>query len=139
MGARVDLHLRQSDGTVLATAALLNGGFEAETPHVLLPRRAYAHLFREEPVGSRVDEVQTAGGASSVMTLPDAISAWVDAGDRSSSVVSVHVLVSDAETEVLVSDTAIDALGIEITSHGRGLWRFADDQKTRTSVPPQLW
>ena len=139
MGARVDLHLRQGDGTILATAALLNGGFEAETPHVLLPRRAYTHLFPREPSGSRVDEVQTAGGTSSVVTLSDSIEAWVDAGDRSSSVISVHVLVSDAETEVLVSDTAIDALGIEITSHGRGIWRFAGELMTRSSVPAQLW
>jgi hypothetical protein len=124
---------------VLASAALLNGGFEAEVPHVLLPRRAYAHLFSKEPAGSHIDQVQTAGGAASVVTLSEAIEAWVDGGDRSSPIVPVLVLVSDAETEVLVSDTAIDAFGIEITSHGRGLWRFAGDARTRSSVPPQLW
>jgi hypothetical protein len=139
VGARVDLHLRQADGTVLAAAALLNGGFEAESPHVLLPRRAYTHLFSREPEGAHADEVQTAGGTSSVIALPDSIEAWVDGGDRSSPVIAVHVIVSDAETEVLVSDTAIDALGIEITSHGRGLWRFAGEHVTRPSVPPQLW
>jgi hypothetical protein len=65
--------------------------------------------------------------------------AWVDAGDRSGPTVLVNILVSDAETEVLVSDTAIDAFNIEIRSHGRGLWRFAGEERDRPSVPPQLW
>jgi len=139
VGARVDLHLRRPDGTVLATAALLNGGFEAESPHVLLPRRAYAHLYSTEPAGTRADEVQTAGGASAVLVLADPVDAWVDAGDRAGPVAPVHVIVSDAETEVLVSDAAIDALGIEIKSHGRGVWRFAGEERERPSVPKQLW
>jgi hypothetical protein len=139
VAARVDLHLRRSDGTTLATAALLNGGFEAETPHVLLPRRAYAHLFEHDPAGTRGDDVQTAGGRSEVLVLPDPLEAWVDAGDRSGPTVLVSILVSEAETEVLVSDTAIDAFTIEIHSHGRGLWRFAGEAQDRPSVPPQLW
>jgi hypothetical protein len=139
MAARVDLHLRRADGVTLATAAILNGGFEADAPHVLLPRRAYAHLFAENPAGTHSDDVQTAGGRSEVLVLPDPVEAWVDAGDRSGPTVLVNILVSDAETEVLVSDTAIDAFTIEIRSHGRGLWRFAGEERDRPSVPPQLW
>lgn len=56
-----------------------------------------------------------------------------------STVVSIRVIVSDMETEVLVSDTAIDAFGIEIRSHGRGIWHFSDEERLRDSVPPQLW
>ena len=135
----MSLHLRRSDGTTLATAALLNGGFEAETPHVLLPRRAYAQLFAQDPAGAHGDDVQTAGGRSEVLVLPDPIEAWVDAGDRTGPTVLVRVLVSTAETEALVSDTAIDAFTIEIHSHGRGLWRFAGEGHDRASVPPQIW
>ena len=139
MGARVDLHLRQPNGTVLSTTALLNGGFEAADPHVLLPRRAYQHLFPQDPVGVYEEQVQTAGGTDTVAVVPGAVEAWVHGGDRSSVVVGVKVLVSDAESEVLVSDTAIDAFGIEIKSHGQGLWRFNDEERVRPSVPHQLW
>ena len=124
---------------MLATAALLNGGFEAADPHVLLPRRAFAHLYAHEPAGAATNEVQTAGGASDVLVLPDPIDAWVDAGDRSGPVASVRILVSDVETEALISDTAIDALGLEIKSHGRGIWRFIGEDRERQSVLPQLW
>jgi len=139
VGARVDLHLRTPSGGTLATAALLNGGFEAAEPHVLLPRRAFAHLYVHEPAGVATSEVQTAGGPSDVLVVPDPIDAWVDGGDRSGPVAAVRILVSDAETEALVSDTAIDALGLEIKSHGRGIWRFAGEDHDRQSVPPQLW
>ncbi|HEY3234598.1 MAG TPA: hypothetical protein VGJ84_07765 [Polyangiaceae bacterium] len=139
MGARVDLHLKRPGGAHLATAALLNGGFEADAPHVLLPRRAYTHLFPDAPSGAHPDSVQTAGGASPVLVLPDPVEACVDAGDRMGPVAVVHVIVSEFESEVLVSDTAIDALGLEIKSHGRGLWRFVGEERVRPSVPPQLW
>jgi hypothetical protein len=118
---------------------VLNGGFESPSPHVLLPRRAYAHLFDRDPAGAHGDDVQTAGGRSEVLVLPDPIEAWVDGGDRTGPKILVHVLVSDAETEVLVSDPAIDAFAIEIRSFGGGLWRFAGETKDRPSVPPQLW
>jgi hypothetical protein len=74
-----------------------------------------------------------------VLVLPDPIEAWIDGGDRQGPKIAVKIIVSDAETEVLVSDTAIDALGVEIQSHGRGLWRFAGESESRPSVPPQLW
>jgi hypothetical protein len=49
------------------------------------------------------------------------------------------VLISSEETEVLASDTAIDAFGVEILSHGKGTWRFARERRPRESVSRREW
>jgi len=43
------------------------------------------------------------------------------------------------EREVLLSDRAIEALGIVIESPGRGIWRFKDERELHESVEPQYW
>lgn len=49
------------------------------------------------------------------------------------------VTISEVEREVLLSDRAIEGLGIVIESPGRGLWRFKDEAELRESIEPQYW
>ena len=61
------------------------------------------------------------------------------ATDREGRGVDFRVFVSDADSDVLVSDGGIDALGIRIESFVPGRWRFADETHIRNTEAPQYW
>lgn len=138
MGARVTLELK-AGRKMLCVTALLNGGFESEEPCVLLPRAAALALYRRIPANAAREGIQTAGGASNVIVLPSPLKARVLVPSRKGPSARLSVLISSEETEVLASDTAIDALGVEILSHGKGIWRFSHERVRRESVPRAEW
>ncbi|GIW72688.1 MAG: hypothetical protein KatS3mg102_2230 [Planctomycetota bacterium] len=139
MAAVVRVRLERNPSRAIETSAVLNGGFATERPTVLLPRRAALALFPDYPAGSRPLPALTAGGQTTLRELGEPLWVRVLAGDREGPAASCRVLVSEAEDEVLLSDYAIDALGVRIEQHGPGIWRFADEQRTRASVPAEPW
>lgn len=59
--------------------------------------------------------------------------------DREGRSVEFRAFVSEGDSEVLVSDGGIDALGIRIESFVPGRWRFADETHIRETEAPQYW
>ena len=139
MAVRVSLLLRRGSGESLTPSALLNSGFETDEPHLLLPRGAAEKLFPQFPAGTTAATIGTAGGDAEILVPSDRVFARIVTGDRESREVAVRVFISEEESEILVSDTAIDALDVEIKSPGKGLWRFAAEDQVRDSVAPQAW
>lgn len=69
----------------------------------------------------------------------ESVQGRVVAADREGEVVSFHALVSGSDSEVLVSDSGIDALGVRIESFVPGRWRFSDETSSRDTEVPQYW
>ncbi len=139
MGVRVNLLLRRTSGANLTASALLNSGFESDEPHIMLPRRAAERLYDQLPLETTAETIGTAGGDVEILAPSERILARVVIEERQGPEVSVRVFISDDEPEILISDMAIDALGVEIKSPGKGLWRFADEEEIRHSAAYQIW
>jgi len=140
MAVRVRLRVKSlRTGREVATSALVNSGYEAETPQLLVPRRLAAELgLWPPPEDAQLLEFGTAGGPTRVYLIPQSIEVSVDAGDRIVGPVRCDAVVSSTEYEALISDVLGDALGISIVSL-RGRWRFSDESVVRSSEPPQYW
>ena len=71
--------------------------------------------------------------------LADAIEIQSITEDKISKPIKCALVISELEREVLLSDTAISKLEIVIEDAGKGLWRFKNEAKIRTSVELQYW
>ena len=142
MGVRVRVEIRVG-GKSVYTSALLNSGFETDSPQIVVPARLLRrHGIAPEDLGhGRLVEYDTAGGPIAMHVYPGACEARVVAGDRASKWVKADIVVSPIEREVLASDALIEELGIVLLSPRRGYWRFADDphDKVRASAEPEYW
>ena len=138
MSVRVSVRFQNQRGEPHEAVCILNGGFETEEPCVLFPRAAAETVLtdptRGRPVGARV-----ASGEITLLLSEEGVTAQVTSAERDSPQTRCAVLVSDGGDEILISDTAIDALGVEIKSFGRGTWRFTGEDRLRQSDPPRIW
>ncbi|MBI4704943.1 MAG: hypothetical protein HY744_27880 [Deltaproteobacteria bacterium] len=139
MAARVPLLVTAPSGASLRCAAILNGGFESEEPAVLLPGSAAVQLYSSYPRGTGSASGDAATGEVELRILPWPVSACLSVPARTCPLVACTAAVSDGATEVLLSDSAIDALGLRVESFRLGCWRFADESLVRASEPPQIW
>jgi len=138
MAVRVKLRIKSSSREV-ASSALVNSGFEAETPQLLIPRSLAIKLGLWPPPPSAVLlEVGTAGGPVRNFLIPEAAEVTVEAGERSIGPIKCDIMVSNIEYEVLISDKLGGELGIVILDL-RGKWRFIDEDKERITEKPQYW
>jgi len=126
-------------GREVVTSALVNSGYEAETPQLLVPRRLAVELGLWPPPDEAVlVEVGTAGGPVRNYLVPRAAEVFVEAGDRAVGPVECDVMISNLEYEVLISDRLGGELGIVILDL-RGKWRFSDEDRVRETERPQYW
>jgi hypothetical protein len=143
MAVRVRLRLRsKTSQETIETSALVNSGFEAESPQLLIPTSLARQLsLYPPPPTSSVIEVGTAGGPVRVFLVREALQAWVVTGDREVGPKLVDVMISPTEEEVLISDVLAEEFGIVLLAIGSGKWRFIDDplDKVRYSEKPQYW
>jgi len=143
MAVRVRLRLRsKTSQETIETSALVNSGFEAESPQLLIPIPLARQLsLYPPPPTSSVIEVGTAGGPVRVFLVREALQAWVVTGDREVGPKFVDVMISPTEEEVLISDVLAEEFGIVLLAIGSGKWRFIDDplDKVRYSEKPQYW
>jgi len=143
MAVRVRLRLRsKTSQETIETSALVNSGFEAESPQLLIPIPLARQLsLYPPPPKSSVIEVGTAGGPVRVFLVREALQAWVVTGDREVGPKLVDVMISPTEEEVLISDVLAEEFGIVLLAIGSGKWRFIDDplDKVRYSEKPQYW
>lgn len=139
MAARVRIAFRGRGGRTLEAAALLNGGFESASPAVLLPASIATRLLSDPLSKARPATFSVAAGKATLFVVRERLKARVATADRRGPEAWLNVLVAQREEEVILSDTAIDALGVKIESFGKGLWRFARERRMRPSEPAQLW
>ena len=140
MAVRVRLRLTADSGNELISSAVLNGGFEIDRPHLLLPGTCAERLlgldFRTR---AHTEAMEAAGGIIDLLEPDDEIIGRVVTDVHEGRDVSFHILVSDADSEILVSDGGIDALGIRVESFVPGRWRFAEETTIRESAAPRHW
>ena len=141
MAVRVKLRLRR-EGTLRDVVALVNSGYEADTPQLMIP----VGLARElglwpPPLGAREETFDTAGGPLRVWVVRRAATAQVVAGDTSSREVVVDLVISPLADEPLISDVLAGELEIAVEDFARGLWRFRWEPKgrVRASERRQYW
>ena len=139
MAVRVRLRVTSRYGGEVPTPALVNSGFEAETPQLLLPRGLASILnLWPPPPEAQLIEVGTAGGPVRNYIVPRALQVWVETEDRRVGPIECDAMISLLEYEVLISDMLGGELGIVILDL-RGKWRFADEDKVRSTEPPRYW
>jgi len=143
MAVRIKLRLRaRASGETIEVSALINSGFETDSPQLLIPTGLARRLaLYPPPITSSIIEVGTAGGPSRVFLIREALEVWAITDDREVGPKLVDVLISPIEEEVLVNDKLTEELGIILLATGSGKWRFVDDpaDKVRHSEKPQYW
>jgi len=145
MPVRVKLRLKpllgSRAGHVLEAPALVNSGYEADAPEILLPLRLAEELGLWPPERLDIAHVHTPTGPGRLYLLGEALEVQVVVADRETRAVRAHVVVSEHEREVLLSDYLTSSLGIAIEDPREGLWRFRDEplDRLRRSEPPRFY
>lgn len=141
MVVRVRLRIVRED-IVVETSALVNSGYEAETPQLLIPIKLAQILGLWPPkTGFEETEYETAGGPLRVWVFPRACRVSVVVEDVTVPEVEADIVVSPIADEVLISDKMTSELQIALEDVGRGLWRFRWEPKDRVrrSEPAKYW
>lgn len=140
MAVRVRLRVRSLRASKeVITSALVNSGFEAETPQLLIPRKLAIELgLWPPPNDAYLIEVGTAGGPVRNYLVPNAAEVYVETNDRRVGPVRCDIMISNLEYEVLISDRLGGELGLVILDL-RGKWRFSDEDKVRETEASQYW
>ena len=141
MAVRVRVKI-ELEGKSVETIALVNSGFEADTPQILVPIKM---LLRSGIELSRLPgenvEYGTAGGLITMYVARRVCRVYVVEPDRTVGGVEADLVLSPMEREVLISDALGEELRIVLLNLKKGYWRFSDDppSKVRRSYPPQYW
>lgn len=141
MAVRVRLRIARGDRAV-ETSALVNSGYEAETPQLLVPVGLARELGLWPPgAGCEETEYETAGGPLRVWVFPRACRVSVVVEDVRAPEAVADIVVSPLADEVLISDRMTSELRISLEDVGRGLWRFTWEPKERVrrSEPARYW
>lgn len=132
MAVRLKLRIRAAEGRIVEAAALLNSGFEAPTPQLILPIGVARELGLWPPEGAVEVELETVGGPVRAWFYPRRAFVKAVASDAESREVLTDIVVAPTANEPLISDMLAEELEIAVEAFGRGLWRFRWEQKTRS-------
>ena len=122
MAVRVRLRLER-EGRVLEVVALVNSGYEADTPQLMIPVGLARILgLWPPPMDAREVVFETAGGPVRVWVVESAAIVKAVASDIESRGVNVDLVLSTHIDEPLISDILADKLGV--VKDFEGLWRF---------------
>jgi hypothetical protein len=114
------------------TSMILNTGYEAAGPRVLLPKSLAKKLGIK--LGGKIVEAKSSLGSGRLIDAGVKVLIETDYG-----VAEAEVRIPEAETELIANDALIEELGIEIIRAGEGVYRFSGDSTERKSVPPEFW
>lgn len=121
---RVRLRIKR-DSRVLELVALVNSGYEADTPQLMIPISIAEKLGLWPPPSSVREAVfETAGGPLRVWIIRNAAVAQVIAGNTVSKSVKVDIIISPLADEAIISDILAGELEIAIEDVAKGYWRF---------------
>jgi len=138
MAVRVKLLIKCGDRELITTA-LINSGFETDTPQLLLPITAAGRLGLSPPLGGIEETYDTAGGPTKVWVYPEKAKVKVLAGKATSKEVKTDIVVSPIEDEALISDMLAGELELVVEDFGKGLWRLSKEKELHQTEKPQLW
>lgn len=131
----VRLRLRITAGSkTIECVALLNSGYEAPSPQLLIPADLARDLGFWPPVDAYEVELETAGGVLRAWLYPRACRVKVVAPDVESREVEADIVVAPIASEPLISDALAEELEIAVESFGRGLWRFRWEPKEKARL-----
>jgi len=141
---RIKLRIRSllSASKEVTTVALVNSGFEADTPQLLIPLKLAQELsLHARLLEARIESYGTVGGPVRLYVLPSSVETWVDEEDARSPKVVCDAVISDTEYEVLISDYLAGMLGIMVEDFREGIWKLKADPPhvKRQTHPPQVW
>jgi hypothetical protein len=140
MAVRVRVRISAGDRS-LETIALVNTGYEAETPQILVPIPAAEALGAWPPQGAFESTYETAGGPLRTWVYPRACRVKIVAEGAATVEVEADLVVSPIADEVLINDKLTGKLEIVLEDAGQGLWRLKQEPQTRLrqSEPPKYW
>ncbi|MGY0287295.1 MAG: hypothetical protein ACUX7D_00810 [Candidatus Methanodesulfokora washburnensis] len=131
---RIEVRRRDLNEGVMLTA-LVNTGFTSEEPDILMPSNVAKTLgLWPQPDGSLSIIFTTAGGEVEGYEVPQSVFVRVLAEDRASKEVLANALINPLTEDVLISDALAEELGIQILYPRRGIWKFSDEERARSSV-----
>ncbi len=123
------MRLRVVRGDVVKeVVALVNSGYEADTPQLMIPIDLAKDLGLWPPSG-REAVFETAGGPIKVWIVRRGVKVRVLAGDASSKEVDADAVISPLADEALISDVLAGELEIAVEDFAKGLWRFRWEPK----------
>jgi hypothetical protein len=130
MAVRLKLKISVNQRSAEAVA-LLNSGYEAPTPQLLISIDLAVKLGLWPPQSVSEVTLETAGGPLRAWFYPRAAKVSVVAEDVESEEALVDIVVSSLAGEPLINDKLADELGIAVESFGKGLWRFTWEPKEK--------
>lgn len=131
MAVRLRLRVARG-GRARDIVALVNSGYEADTPQLMVPTSLARELgLWPPPEEAREAVFETAGGPLRVWVIPQAATVQVVASDASSREVTVDIVVSPLADEPLISDMLAGDLEIAVEDFAKGLWRFRWEPRER--------
>ncbi|HID90693.1 TPA: hypothetical protein EYP44_01885 [Candidatus Bathyarchaeota archaeon] len=147
MAIRVRVRLRaikgSSIGSEVETAALVNLGYEASAPDLVLPAKLAEGLGLWPPPREAVpaEGVAAGGQVVEVCYVTNCLEVELLTGDRTQGPIQANVAIAEREDEVLLSDFLSGVLRIAVEDPIEGLWRFRDEplSRLRRSEAPRYW
>jgi len=125
----------------LELTALLNSGYEAETPQLLVPIRVAELLGLWPPMGAIESTYETAGGPLRTWIYPRRCLIRLMVEEAETVEATADLVVSPIADEALINDKLISELQIVLEDAGKGFWRLRSEPSTklRPSEPPKYW
>ena len=140
MAVRVNVRVQVGRKSANAVA-IANSGYEAGKPELLVPL-----VFATQQLGLKFKSARpvsyTAAGGQPIRLFlvgKGMVSAVVY--DRRTKSVKTDIMASEEETELVMNNSLLEALGICLLKVKSGEWRFEDDppETRRQSEPPAQW
>ncbi len=120
---------RVSSSEELNVIALLNSGYEADSPQLMIPIDIAKSLGLWPPQQLAREAIfETAGGPLRVWIIPRVVITEVICDVKSREVLT-DIVISPLADEPLISDILASELEIAVEDFGRGLWRFRWEPK----------
>ncbi|MCL7390895.1 MAG: hypothetical protein LZ171_02515, partial [Thaumarchaeota archaeon] len=131
MAVRVRLRIARGE-KVLDIIALINSGYEADSPQLMIPLHTAKELeLWPPPLESREEVFETAGGPIRVWVVRQAGTVKALGDDEESRQVQLDIVISPLADEPLISDVLAGALEIAVEDFAEGLWRFRWEPKEK--------
>ncbi len=134
MVCRVRIRLRVDD-KVFEGRALLNSGFESDTPDIVIPVNVARDLGLWPPKTNVIAMLDTGGGEVVSPYYQSSADLELILEDRASKTVKVSIIVNPHVDEVVLSDYVVSLLNIILLDFKKGFWRLSDDPPDRVREP----
>ena len=113
---------------ILKLVVLVNGGAESKRPCLVVDLPTAKRLGFWPPEKAEVFSVEEASHIGDAYLIRDAVRLeLMDEKDNRIAEIKSDLVIHIGLSEPLITDTTIDALGIQIISFGKGLWRHISD------------